>query len=516
MVLPERLAAHLMRMRPAAVVLAAGLLLAIPGRAAAHAAFVEAEPEPGSTLASAPGAVVLRFTEPLNASLSRMSVETPADERIEGKVSGPSELRAALTGSVTGVYRVEWVTVSTVDGHTLRGSFRFGVGVDPGPGAEGATGFGPGTGDLAVALLRAVEYSGLLIALGLLLLERLARRRPTLPWAARSPRAALLLALAGGVGVVLGEALLAAPRPSIAALASYLTTGLPGAARVLRLVAEVLAVLLASRRRLVGWPVLAAVVALASAGHAAAVRPLWWGIWVDALHLVAAGLWAGGIVALAVVRPPAGWREGQGRALLDRFTPVAFIAFLLTVGAGTLRGTQELTAFADLYTTSYGAVLSFKVLGVAAMAPLSLLAWRRVVGSMRLEAVAALVVIGAAALLAAYPLPPARTAGTEAEDGREAGISALPADGELSLGGAAGDVLVGLTLRPGRPGLNTVLLYVLPLEGEEAAAGIPAWLVLDGARRPMDECGPTCRRLSVDLSGGQALDVEVGSSEGGT
>jgi copper transport protein len=517
MVLTQRMAANLIRRgRVLAAVAAAGaMVLLTPGRAEAHAAFVEAEPEPGSTLASAPGAVVLRFTEPLNTSLSRVVVVTPAGERIEGRAAGANELRATLSESAPGVYGVEWVTVSTVDGHTLRGSFRFGVGVDPGPGAEGATGFGPGPGDLVVAVLRAVEYTGLLLAVGLLLLGWLSRDRPDLGWAVRSPRTALLLALVGGAGVVLGEALLAAPRPSVGAAWSFLTTGLPGLARSVRVLAEAVAVLLVGRGRLVAWPVLLAVVALAAAGHAAAVRPRWWGISVDALHLAAAGLWAGGIVALAVVRPAGGWRQPQGRLLLDRFTPVAFVAFLVTVGAGVLRGTQELTGFAELFTTSYGAVLWFKVLAVAAMVPLSILAWRRITGSPRLEALTALVVIGAAALLAAYPLPPARTAETEAQEAQEAGASALPAEGEVSLGGAAGDVLVGLTLRPGRPGPNTLLVYLLPIDGEEAAAGTSVRLLLEGSTIPVQQCGPTCRRAAAELSGLEELEVEVRSPDGG-
>ena len=73
---------------------------------------------------------------------------------------------------------------------------------------------------------------------------------------------------------------------------------------------------------------------------------------------------------------------------------------------GILDATGELRDLSDLWTTSYGLVLSAKSVGVLAMLVLSLLAWRRAVAMVRFEAGIALVVLGATALLAAYPLPP--------------------------------------------------------------------------------------------------------------
>ncbi|MDP9225887.1 MAG: copper resistance protein CopC [Actinomycetota bacterium] len=51
-------------------VIALGLALGLPTVALAHAGLVSSTPEPGSELASAPGAVILRFSEPLNVRLS--------------------------------------------------------------------------------------------------------------------------------------------------------------------------------------------------------------------------------------------------------------------------------------------------------------------------------------------------------------------------------------------------------------------------------------------------------------
>jgi copper transport protein len=327
---------------------------------------------------------------------------------------------------------------------------------------------------------------------------------------------ALVVALVGGTAVILGEASLAGGTGSLSTLDSYFLSGLPGLARLARVAAEALAILLALRGRSPVVPVGVALIALAAAGHAAAVSPRWWGITVDAVHLVAAGLWAGGILGLATLRPPGGWRHGEGRALLDRFTPVALAAFVATIGFGALRGAQELAAFDDLFDTSYGRVVLLKIMGVLLMVPLSTLLWLRISRSARGEAAVAVLVIAAAALLAAYPLPPARLGEAEAGEAPPRGAAALPRAGDVTLGGSAGEVLVGLTVRPGTPGPNEVLVYVLPLEGEEAAGGMPVRISLSGRTEEMEVCGPTCRRSETELRGGERVRVHVGGPAGGT
>jgi copper transport protein len=500
-----------------ATLLSAALALVLTAApAAGHAAFVSSEPEAGAELSSAPGVVVLRFTEPLIPRLSEATVTDPDGRRFEGPVAGDREMRVPLPTNAPGIYEVAWTTVSPVDGHTLRGSFRFGVGVSPGEGAEGGTGAEPQRADLVIAAGRAVEYASLLLALGMLLVRRLSRRDPALPWVRPRLVPALAVSLVAGVTVVLGEALLAAGSASPADISAYFTAGPSGVARVARIGLEAVALVAAVRGRSVAPAIVGALVALAAAGHAAAVSPKWWGVGVDALHLLAAGLWAGGIMALATLRPPGGWRGPQGRALLDRFSPVALSAFVLTVGFGVLRGVQELSGLGDLVGTAYGQVLALKVLGVLAMVPLSVFLWLRLRGTPRAEAAIAVGVVAAAAVLAAYPLPPARLAEAEAASEQPAGSSALPRPGDLSMGGEAGEALVGLTIRPAEPGPNEVLVYVLPLEGEEAASGLPVGVSVGGRRVRMDECGLACRRADLNLQGGELLQVAVGGEAGGT
>src|SRR5437870_2837342 len=79
---------------------------------------------------------------------------------------------------------------------------------------------------------------------------------------------------------------------------------------------------------------------------------------------------------------------------------------------------------------------------------------------------------------------------------------ALPQADDLTFGQDAGKVLLGITVRPAQPGPNTLLVYVLPLEGPVAAADVPLSLAVSGHNVPLDTCSRTCRTANVTLVGG--------------
>ena len=503
-------------------VLGAVMLLALSaGPAEAHATLVSSDPAAGQRLATAPALVVLRFTEPLNGRLSRVIVTDPSGQQFQGGAAGSEELQVRLLTNAPGSYRVVWATVSVVDGHTLHGGFAFGVGVPvggagrPGAHAEDGAGTGPRLADVLIAAGRAAEDAALLVAVGMLLLVGLARLDRRLPAMRPRVHVALAVALTAGLAVSLAEAVAASavPGASVWGMAAYLTSGLAGWARLSRVALEAVALSLSlplsARGRLRAWPVVAlvvslAVVALAASGHAAGATPAWWGVTADAVHLLAAGLWAGGIVVLATVRlqqGPLGWTGPQGRALLARFSPVALGAFVVSAGFGVVQALQQVGTVGALLGSSYGQVLGIKVLAVAGMVALSIRAWRRR-PVLRTVAALGLTAVALAALLAAYPLPPARLARVEAQARQPSPDLALPRPGDLTMGGHVGPVLVGLTVRPGTPGRNDLLLYLLPAEGELAASTIRVAVAVDGHGVPVEQCGPACRRSTAALAPG--------------
>ena len=486
-----------------------GAVLATPTAAQAHAVLVSSSPAAGATVGAAPDAVVLEFDEPLAPSLSHAAVVDPTGRRFTATVSG-ERMRVPLGATVPGVYRVAWTTVSEVDGHTITGEFQFGVGVAI---ASDATGWvhGAGSGDVVVAVLRGVEYTLLILACGLVTLRRLAAEQVPVRDAARPVAVALL---ASAVAVVAAEANLATERPSVRAVVDYLAIGGTGLARLIALLcaAGVVGVAI-QRRRLSGYLVGGVVIALAAAGHAANVDPPWLGIAVNALHVAASGVWAGGIVALAMQRVIGDWTVA-GPKLMAGFARVAPWAFATSIAMGVLQATELVGSWNGLVDTAYGQILVVKIFTVFAMIGLSAMAPRRR-PMVRTEALLAVAVVLAAGLLTSSPLVPreAREAADESRASRPGPQAAVmfPRTGDLTMASRAGDSLVALTVRPGRPGPNQVYVYVAstPAVTETVTA------VIGGTTRELTACGSSCWTTTVNLAGGEQVGIRVPGAHGG-
>jgi copper transport protein len=496
--------------RFAAVLIAAFAALVIPVAASAHALLSASSPPAGAHLGTAPGVVSLEFDQPLNATLSHATVIDPTGHDWTGRVDSAYEIRIPLATNASGVYTVDWTSVSDFDGHLISGSFTFDVGIGGATSPEAAANAvpGPQPSDIAIGVVKWVEALALLFLAGQVLVSTLARRSPQLDWVTPRFRASSI-ALSAGLVAVWSEATVGSGGHS---LSNYLAffNGLSGAALLARLGFEALALIAVVRgwRSLPLW-IAGALVMLAASGHAAGVDPAWYGIGLDAVHLIAAGLWAGGIAALAALRPPGGWRSSETRVLLARFTPVALGAFGVTVVAGGLEAIAQLGSIQALFGTAYGRVLLVKMALVALMLPLSAMAWRLKRPHVRVEAALAAAVIGAAALLSSFPTPPTAAARQVAEDAAASPAAGLPSGDELTMAGAAGSDLVGLSLSPGRPGLNRATIYVLPVDGSAVAKGIAANIAVNGVYKALGTCGDTCRQTTIDIKQGDQVWVDL-------
>jgi copper transport protein len=503
--------------RAATALIAALAALAIPIAASAHAELGSSSPAAGAHLGTAPGVVVLEFSQSLNPQLSSASVTDPSGHAWKGAVDSALEMRVPLATNVPGVYTVAWVSVSQVDGHRINGDFTFDVGVVGRPSPQVAANQvpGPQLSDIAIGAVKWIEAVALLFLVGQVLVSRLAWREPRIEWVKPGFHAASV-ALSAGLVVVWAQATVGSGGHSVAAYLSYFDAGLSGAALLIRLVLEALTLVAVIR----GWRSLplflgGALVMLAAAGHAAGVQPAWLGIGLDAVHLLAAGVWAGGIGALAMLRPPGGWRSIEARRLLRRFTPVALAAFGTTVVAGGLEAVQQLGSLQSLFGTDYGRVLLAKMALVACMLPLSVMAWRLGRPRVRIEASIAVCVVAAAALLASFPAPPTTAEQQAADAAAVAPTAGLPARGELTMAGPAGSVLVGLSLSPGTAGPNRVTVYLLPIAGSAAAEALVANIAVNGVYHALVPCGATCRRATIDIKAGDTVAVDVLNQDGG-
>ena len=133
----------------------------------------------------------------------------------------------------------------------------------------------------------------------------------------------------------------------------------------------------------------------------------------QALHLLAAGFWLGGLVTLGLfLTEAASWRmeqSGVDRAL-RRFSDLALIAVLVVIGSGVFNAWLVVGSPSALLATGYGKVLLVKMAFVGAMIVFALfnrffllpvLAMQRGVALSRLERNVVLeIVLGAVVVLA--------------------------------------------------------------------------------------------------------------------
>lgn len=126
------------------VALLVTLVAGLGATALGHARLVRSEPAANAELASAPQAICLWFSEPVEKALSRFEVKDAEGKRVDDldrwresedlKGTGDS-VAIPLKPLGPGEYTVNWRVLS-VDTHTLQGEFRFVV--LPGAEAVGA------------------------------------------------------------------------------------------------------------------------------------------------------------------------------------------------------------------------------------------------------------------------------------------------------------------------------------------------------------------------------------------
>ena len=370
-----------------AVLLVAVLALAgvgvLASPADAHALLERSYPAAGASLPRAPHVMLLYFTEAPEPSLSTVLLLDSSGQTVPG-VGKPTpapgnaqELRATLPPLTDGVYTVNWRTVSKVDGHVTGGSFAFGIGVLPSAGVSAAA----NGGSLGSAPSPAAVAGLWLLYWGLALLAAAGITGPLvfrwrLPGGARIVIAAGWLAAAAGIltmilseraaaGVPFGELFGAAPgRLLLAQAAAVAVCGLAAFDAARRPAGPRLVVLAAAAA--------GALFVHALAGHAATQSPVRLLNVADQwLHMLAAGVWVGGLVWLLL-----GLRnlDGAARAAaVRRFSQLAFAAVAVIAVTGVLRAVPEVGSLGALVSTSFGITLLIKSsLFVALMG----IAWR--------------------------------------------------------------------------------------------------------------------------------------------
>jgi copper transport protein len=352
------------------------------GPAAAHATLVSTDPAEGARLDSMPAQVTLEFSEGVSLGAGYARVLGSDGARVDtgtASVSGRVLTIPVRAGLPDDGYLVSYRVISA-DAHPISGAYSFVVGNGE-PVSASAAGAKDRTDPVVAAGLpisRWGGFAGLALAIGVPVLLLTC-------WPAGwgSPRLRRLAA-GGAITVVVTavlDFLLQGPYAAATGLGSLLdpsllsATAASEAGRTLlvraALAAGLAAVLLPAWRRalppsavrtgVAGMLALGLVVSTAAIGHP--VAGTWPGLAVPvaAVHAGAMAVWLGGLAALlaGVLRPGA-----PAQDLASALTPwsrIAFGAVTALVVSGTVQAVREVESPTALFTTTYGLVLTAKL-----------------------------------------------------------------------------------------------------------------------------------------------------------
>ncbi len=462
-----------------AAAVALGALCAGPAAAVAHPLLVTSAPAPGSIVPGVPSTLTLAFSESSVPRGSAVTVDGPGSRRVAlGRLKssgGGKQLAATLPKQLaSGVYFVHWVALGN-DGHTTSGSFAFGIAgkngsLPPGAaaslgtiGTAGRGGAAGGQSVFSIALLWLGILAASLLWGGMLLLVALRRRKA--PGTDRASRRlerlgafAVIAALASAVYALLQQADAGAGGGFSFGLLTASGTGISVIVRLVIALAGLITVVLLARRRPAarglaqGLTGLGLLVTFGLSGHVLAQGSPLAAVGM-AIHVVAAGTWAGGLVALLVLV------RLEGIGLLDgarAFAPLAIAGLGVAALTGAIAAIREVSHWYFLFWSGYGRLVIVKVVVVAAASALGgLTAWRaQRARAGRGSGVALGVEVG---LVLAVLAVASTLSGLAQGRGQP-----LPAQrGDLLPGPVLANALLTsgpapVTLAPARPGVNTI------------------------------------------------------------
>jgi copper transport protein len=379
-------------------------LLAVPASAAGHA---ELESE-GRT---ADGEVRLLFSAPIESAFARAAATTSGGTSAAVARRDPLDEQTLLVEVPDGTAALEWRVLSR-DGHVTSGVSTF-----PAAGVAVLVSLALGVrGDGTLTVVGdGLVFVGLLGLLGMLALRfvvlgpawRSGGPRPPgsgdpAPWrgATDAPlRAAaagwwrawwgLVAVVAAGLAVS-AVALLRALDAGAGGLGTLVTDTRWGAGWIVQAIGVVAAAILAAGLRAhredafapdppqrwglgIGAALAAAGIAISWSAHSSSGTDAGLGTGIDAVHLLASGLWLGGLVGLLTMVPRARRDLGESdglrlsAAIVVRFSGLAIACVGVLVVTGVYRALGELRSFSDLVDTGYGQALLVKLVTFAVL-----------------------------------------------------------------------------------------------------------------------------------------------------
>lgn len=352
-----------------------------------HARLEASTPAPDDTLAAPLDSVRLEFSAAVSADLTRLLLVGPQGDTTVLSAAGQGGDRSVIMAPLpllpAGAHELHWRTTSA-DGHVLEGTIPFVVGpaaararqepvsIVPdsapvaatggdAPAAESeVSGAAPASTPALLPLLRALGTLLLLALAGGLLFASRAEQAaaallPTLRWLAIAAPVAIAAELVTWTMHVAGSLDLAA--------SLQLATGRALLARIVFALTAALVLLLLRSLRGAAVVALVAVLAGGSLGHASAITPAI-SVPLRAVHMAAAAVWLGGLLALGLTlrNTPA------QRSLLTAVSTAALASFVVVALTGAGQALLLLGSPAALLQTTYGRIVLVKATGLLLLA----------------------------------------------------------------------------------------------------------------------------------------------------
>jgi copper transport protein len=369
--------------------------------AGAHAALGRSDPPANEITATSPGRVELRFTEPVEETYTKIILVDQNGAEIPGTSTSVDSSDATLAWMVIpddlprGTYSVVWRTLSAADGHRFSGYFAFTIGTTSDVRTVIPTTFDDSGGNpfWLDFLTRWLVFISLSAATGIWLTWLLVIRPALAPiWQVGPvivPRirryaiaAGLLYLVSAGLALIVqvsGQA----DGDWISTLGDTLRDTRWGRMWILRVIYGALITIVIPlaawwwpKRRsttTAGLLLLSALLPLPHAlvSHASAQSTgRQEAIAADYIHLLAMGLWAGGLAAIAVVLTAGGALEPAGRraflgGAIPRFSAIALMCWVALGLTGLYSAWLQVGAIDGLFDTRYGRALIYKVIILA-------------------------------------------------------------------------------------------------------------------------------------------------------
>lgn len=396
------------------------LVALVTGIAWAHATLVRSDPAANERVSEPPARLRLEFSEAVTPRTSRIDLVAPDSQRLSLALRGDSSDARVLIAEVprladAGTFRVEWRLIGP-DGHAVTGRYSFTIDSIPAlaPAVDSLPGepppamqdelHEPPADSLLQRSVRFLSFLAMIVVVGAIAFAlfvlpaatltgteaatgfRLLTERTLRSFAVSAAWLLLVLAFVRLTShVVLLSGSLGALRVGDL---SDLVIGSTFGRGWLLLVASTIVLLVRFRPQTPRWGSLvyvAAALAISASflGHAASVPdvPLL-AMSLDAVHVLAAGGWAGAILMLAVAAlpqlrsVPTTNRLAVARNLLRAFSPLALTCAAVIALTGLVTGWLQLRELDLVLGSDYGLMLVRKVVVVLFIAMLGAYHWK--------------------------------------------------------------------------------------------------------------------------------------------